>query len=578
MDAAVLRDRPTQEESHVPPLAPRPVRACASAAGCWPARLPAPPTPRCPASSTTRTTTTPTATGREQPAVARKPGHPYVRPPAYMAYPPFKEPLALHAVRVAPVLQRQPLLARPVLVFEAASAWRLREAGKRFTVASPCAASFRNTGAPARRVGTVRRARPERRPTLLALRRRAVRTWPRTHGPSARRCPARTRAGTFAGRIPQTAGGPRARRALARGPSTATVSTPVRDTSPTASGEWVRLVALVPEQGDPSAGLEQPVKLPQCSPAVEPVERLGRDDAVRGCVWQARCLSRAVAVDGGGPAGRRGGYRPATHCRVRLDADDLNAPFGEQPGRNAGPAARRPRAGMLDRGWPCNDRPHGLVRVGTADARAVRQAGEPADQVFRPKTRHLQPQGMRTRRCILAVMRIVYGRRLVSGRAAAFNNEGPEEIAHDEPRREVPAVTAACRPSPAWPRRGGGPARPERRGVRRPAQARYHYAFKRLHEIFTARITAEPIYELKTGFSHHAYLCAEHVEALRTPRRRDARAAAGAGGGAAPGPGESSSTRSSPPRRPRSCSSASTRRRCRPSTRPWPGTSPTPTR
>jgi hypothetical protein len=45
---------------------------------------------------------------------------------------------------------------------------------------------------------------------------------------------------------------------------------------------------------------------------------------------------------------------------------------------------------------------------------------------------------------------------------------------------------------------------------------RYHYAFKRLHEIFTARITAEPVYELKTGFSHHAYLCAEHVEAIRT--------------------------------------------------------------
>ena len=45
---------------------------------------------------------------------------------------------------------------------------------------------------------------------------------------------------------------------------------------------------------------------------------------------------------------------------------------------------------------------------------------------------------------------------------------------------------------------------------------RYHYAFRRLHEIFTARITAEPIYELKTGFSHHAYLCAEHVQALRT--------------------------------------------------------------
>src|SRR5437868_4779217 len=44
---------------------------------------------------------------------------------------------------------------------------------------------------------------------------------------------------------------------------------------------------------------------------------------------------------------------------------------------------------------------------------------------------------------------------------------------------------------------------------------RYHFAFQRLHEIFTARITAEPIYELKTGFAHHAYLCAEHVQALR---------------------------------------------------------------
>jgi hypothetical protein len=45
---------------------------------------------------------------------------------------------------------------------------------------------------------------------------------------------------------------------------------------------------------------------------------------------------------------------------------------------------------------------------------------------------------------------------------------------------------------------------------------RYHYTFRRLHEVLTARITAEPIYELKTGFSHHAYLCAEHVQALRT--------------------------------------------------------------
>src|SRR5258707_14854250 len=45
---------------------------------------------------------------------------------------------------------------------------------------------------------------------------------------------------------------------------------------------------------------------------------------------------------------------------------------------------------------------------------------------------------------------------------------------------------------------------------------RYHYAFKRLHQIFTARITGEPIYELKMAFSLHAHLCAEHTAALRT--------------------------------------------------------------
>src|SRR5262245_50408620 len=44
---------------------------------------------------------------------------------------------------------------------------------------------------------------------------------------------------------------------------------------------------------------------------------------------------------------------------------------------------------------------------------------------------------------------------------------------------------------------------------------RFHYALARLHEILTARITAEPIYELKTGFSHHSYLCSEHVSVLR---------------------------------------------------------------
>ena len=45
---------------------------------------------------------------------------------------------------------------------------------------------------------------------------------------------------------------------------------------------------------------------------------------------------------------------------------------------------------------------------------------------------------------------------------------------------------------------------------------RFHYAFRRLHRILTAHITSEPFYELKTGFSLHAYLCAEHATALRT--------------------------------------------------------------
>lgn len=44
---------------------------------------------------------------------------------------------------------------------------------------------------------------------------------------------------------------------------------------------------------------------------------------------------------------------------------------------------------------------------------------------------------------------------------------------------------------------------------------RYHYAFKRLHQIFIARLTAEPLYELKMAFSLHAHFCAEHVTALR---------------------------------------------------------------
>jgi hypothetical protein len=44
---------------------------------------------------------------------------------------------------------------------------------------------------------------------------------------------------------------------------------------------------------------------------------------------------------------------------------------------------------------------------------------------------------------------------------------------------------------------------------------RFHYAFQRLHEIFLARLTAEPVYELKMAFSLHAHYCAEHATALR---------------------------------------------------------------
>lgn len=44
---------------------------------------------------------------------------------------------------------------------------------------------------------------------------------------------------------------------------------------------------------------------------------------------------------------------------------------------------------------------------------------------------------------------------------------------------------------------------------------RHHWAFRRLHEIFLKRLTAEPVYELKMGFSLHAHYCAEHAAAWR---------------------------------------------------------------
>ena len=45
---------------------------------------------------------------------------------------------------------------------------------------------------------------------------------------------------------------------------------------------------------------------------------------------------------------------------------------------------------------------------------------------------------------------------------------------------------------------------------------RHHWAFRRLHEVFIKRLTAEPVYELKMAFSLHAHYCAEHAAAWRT--------------------------------------------------------------
>jgi hypothetical protein len=44
----------------------------------------------------------------------------------------------------------------------------------------------------------------------------------------------------------------------------------------------------------------------------------------------------------------------------------------------------------------------------------------------------------------------------------------------------------------------------------------HHWLFRRLHEVFIKRLTAEPLYELKMAFSRQAHLCAEHAAALRS--------------------------------------------------------------
>ena len=76
-----------------------------------------------------------------------------------------------------------------------------------------------------------------------------------------------------------------------------------------------------------------------------------------------------------------------------------------------------------------------------------------------------------------------------------------------ETYRGLPPLAGLCSLADA-----ARPGLPVEENVRR--LKRYHYAFKRLHQILTARIPGEPIYELKTAFSHQAYLCGEHTGAL----------------------------------------------------------------
>src|SRR6476661_7643944 len=44
---------------------------------------------------------------------------------------------------------------------------------------------------------------------------------------------------------------------------------------------------------------------------------------------------------------------------------------------------------------------------------------------------------------------------------------------------------------------------------------RYHFGLKRVMQIMQARLTAEPLYELKMAFSLHSHYCAEHCTAMR---------------------------------------------------------------
>src|SRR5687767_11493810 len=95
-----------------------------------------------------------------------------------------------------------------------------------------------------------------------------------------------------------------------------------------------------------------------------------------------------------------------------------------------------------------------------------------------------------------------------AGRRIATPTGGRMDDVRDERYRNIPPMAGLCRIEEA-----AKPGLSVEECVRR--LKRFHYAFKRLHEIFIARLTAEPVYELKTAFAHHAYLCSEHVAALR---------------------------------------------------------------
>ena len=74
--------------------------------------------------------------------------------------------------------------------------------------------------------------------------------------------------------------------------------------------------------------------------------------------------------------------------------------------------------------------------------------------------------------------------------------------------RNLPALAGLCTMAEA-----NRPGLSVEESVRR--LKRHHYALRRIHGILTARITSEPIYELKMAWSHQAWICAEQVSAIR---------------------------------------------------------------